>query len=86
MKTPEPRHTVERLPDGVRVVLPSKRNFIRIVWFGFMIPWSLLFTWMTFYVLGGLLFRTWVGETISSDEIGWQVLISIFSCGFVYNG
>ena len=33
IKPTQPRHKVQQLNDGIRIVLPSKKNFFRIIWF-----------------------------------------------------
>ncbi|TAK13122.1 MAG: hypothetical protein EPO32_06275 [Anaerolineae bacterium] len=38
-----PRHTVEALDDGVRVILPRRKNIWTILWLGFMSIYSSLF-------------------------------------------
>ncbi|MBK8421315.1 hypothetical protein [Candidatus Villigracilis saccharophilus] len=33
IKPTQPRHKVQQLNDGIQIVLPSKKNFFRIIWF-----------------------------------------------------
>jgi len=50
-KPPPPRHTVEKLNDSVRIILPRKKNIFRLLWFGI---WLLFFGFVissVFYIL-----------------------------------
>lgn len=66
---------VERFPGGVRVVLPSRRRVLSIIWFGLFIPYSLAFVGGILVVFGGVLLSAQHSFSSWPDNF-WGFLIS----------
>ena len=60
VEPPLPRYTINRLGNGIQVILPSKKNYLRISWYGL---WLLV--WLTIF-LGGSTVLTLVAVEAAS--------------------
>ena len=81
LKPPFPRHTVRRLEESVEIVLPTKKQFFRIAWFGL---WFLVWAYMTgsvIYILTFIaiaIFGSPQNGADASAEYGILILPAVF--------
>lgn len=76
IKYPPPRHTVEQFDNATRVVLPSKKNIFRIIWFCIWLTvWSYIIISLIVYVLAPMLIVfSGLAENVVSQQTDYSAV------------
>jgi len=80
IKPTQPRHKVQQLSDGIQIVIPSKKNFFRIIWFVLGVTMWVYMTGSVVYITS-LLIMGLGSNTGMWIFIGFLVFILLFLVG-----